>query len=44
MLTQEKKEYLKDLLIQRLHELLAEVNKTEKDIAGLKDVSPDFLD
>jgi len=44
MLTQEKKEFFKELLIQRLDELIAEANNTISDFAGPKDVCPDFLD
>ena len=44
MLTQEKKEYFKELLIQRLDELIAEANKTVNGFAGPKDGSPDFID
>ena len=44
MLTEEKKEYFKELLIQRLDELIAEANKTVSGFAALKDVCPDFLD
>lgn len=44
MLTQEEKEFFKGLLIQRLDELIAEVNNTISDFAVLKDMCPDFLD
>ena len=44
MLTQETKEYFKELLTQKLEELIAEANKTVSGFAALKDVCPDFLD
>jgi len=44
MLTEEKKEYFKDLLIQKLGGLIAETNKTISGFSGLKDVYPDFVD
>jgi len=44
MLTQENKEYFRELLMQRLDELIAEANDTVKSIAGPKDICPDFLD
>ena len=44
MLTQETKEYFKELLTQKLEELIAEANNTISGFAGLKDVCPDFLD
>ncbi len=44
MLTQEKKEYFKKLLIQRLDELIAGANNTINGFVGPKDVFPDFLD
>ena len=44
MLTQEKKEYFKDLLIQRLDELFAGANKAVNDFDGLRDACPDFVD
>jgi DnaK suppressor protein len=44
MLTQEKKEFFRKLLIQRLDELIAETNLTVRCFAGLKDMCPDFLD
>ena len=44
MLTQEKKEFFKELLIQRLDDLIAEANKTVSGFAAFKDVCPDFLD
>ena len=44
MLTQEKKEFFKGLLIQRLDDLIVEANNTISDFAGYKDVCPDFLD
>jgi len=44
MLTEEKKEYFKDLLIQKLDGLIAEINKTMSSFSGPKDEPPDFLD
>jgi RNA polymerase-binding transcription factor len=44
MLTQEKKEYFENELIQMLNELIAEANLAVKGFSGLKDVCPDFLD
>ena len=43
-LTQEKKDYFKELLIQRLDELIVEANRTVSGFAGLKDACPDFID
>jgi len=43
-LTQEKKEYFKNLLIQMLNELIADANLAVRGFAGHKDVCPDFLD
>jgi DnaK suppressor protein len=43
-LTEEKKVYFKELLIQRLDELIAEANKTVSGFAVPKDVCSDFLD
>lgn len=44
MLTEEKKEYFKDLLIQKLDGLIAEINKTMSSFSGFRDEPPDFLD
>ena len=44
MLTQEKKEYFKELLTQRLYELLAEANKAVSDFAWPEDEPSDFVD
>ena len=44
MLTQDKKEYFKELLFQRLDELFAGANKAVNDFDGLRDISPDFTD
>jgi len=44
MLTEEKKEYFKDLLIQRLDELIAEANNTISDFAWPGDEPSDFVD
>jgi len=44
MLTQDKKEYFKDLLFQRLDELFAGANRTVNDFDGLGNISPDFVD
>ena len=44
MLTQDRKEYFKELLTQRLHEILAEANKTVSGFAESKDEPADFLD
>ena len=44
MLTQDKKEYFKGLLIQRLDELITEANNTISGFARHKDGSPDFVD
>ncbi|MBW1705846.1 MAG: TraR/DksA C4-type zinc finger protein [Deltaproteobacteria bacterium] len=44
MLNQNKKEYFKKILSQRLDELLAEADKTITGITDLKDESPDFID
>lgn len=44
MLTEEKKGYFKDLLIQKLDGLIAEINKTMSSFSGPKDEPPDFLD
>ena len=43
-LTEEKKVFFKELLIQRLDELIAEANKTVSNFAVHKDVCSDFLD
>jgi len=44
MLNQEKGKYFKELLTQRLNDLLAGVNKTVNDFAGPKDEPSDFVD
>jgi DnaK suppressor protein len=44
MLTQEKRKYFEDLLIQKLDGLIAETTKTISGFSGPKDESPDFLD
>jgi DnaK suppressor protein len=44
MLTEETKKYFKELLTQKLDELIAEANKAVSGFAGLKDVCPDFID
>jgi len=44
MFTKEKKEYFTELLTQRLDELLAEDNKTVRDINGPSEKCPDPLD
>jgi DnaK suppressor protein len=44
MLTQENKEYFRELLIQRLDELISGANYTVRSFAGPKDMCPDFLD
>ncbi|MFV9644638.1 MAG: TraR/DksA family transcriptional regulator [Desulfobacterales bacterium] len=44
MLTQERKGYFTELLIQRLDELIAEANNTISDFAGPKDEPSDFVD
>ena len=44
MLTEETKEYFKELLTQKLDELIAEANKTVSGFAGPKDVCTDFVD
>jgi len=44
MLTQDKKEYFKELLFQRMDELFAGANKAANDFSGLRDVCPDFTD
>ena len=44
MLTEEKKEYFRDILIQKLDGLIAEINKTMSSFSGPKDEPPDFLD
>jgi DnaK suppressor protein len=44
MLTEETKEYFKELLTQKLDELIAEANKTVSGFAGPKDEPADFVD
>ena len=44
MLTQSKKEYFREILSQRLNELMEEADKTINEIADLKEESPDFVD
>ena len=44
MLTQDKKEYFKELLFQRLDELFAGANKAVNDFDGLRDMCRDFTD
>ena len=44
MLTQDKKEYFKELLIQRLDELFAGANKATSDFDGFGEACPDFTD
>lgn len=44
MLTPQKKEYFRDLLNQRFHELLNEVNKTVTGMSNLHDNFPDPTD
>ena len=44
MLTEEKKKYFRELLTQKLEDLVEEANKTVSGFAGLKDVYPDLLD
>ena len=44
MLTGETKKYFKELLTQKLAELIAETNRSISGFAGPKDVCPDFLD
>ena len=44
MLTEKKKEYFKNLLKQRLHELLTEVNGTVNDMMDLNASFPDPSD
>ena len=43
-LTEEKKVYFKELLFQRLDELIAEANKTVRGFAVHKDLCSDFLE
>jgi len=44
MLTQDNKEYFKELLYQRTDELFAGANKAVNDLDGLRDACPDFTD
>ena len=44
MLTEDKKEYFKELLVQRLDGLFAGANKAVNDLDGLRDMFPDFTD
>ena len=44
MLTQEKKEFFKELLFQRLDELFAGANRAVNDLDGLREAYPDFVD
>ena len=44
MVSQDKKTYFRELLVQRLDELIAEANKTVSDSAGPKDLCADFTD
>lgn len=44
MLTEETKEYFKELLTLKLDDLIAEVNNTISGFVGPKDVYPDFVD
>ena len=44
MLTQEKRAYFKELLIQRLDELFSGTNKAINDFEGLREACPDFTD
>ena len=44
MLTQDNKEYFKELLYQRMDELFAGANKAVNVIDGLSDKCPDFTD
>jgi len=41
MLTQDNKEYFKELLYQRTDELFAGANKAVNDLDGLRDACPD---
>ena len=43
-LTQDNKEYFKNLLLQILNELISEANLAVSGFASFKDVCPDFLD
>jgi len=44
MLTQDKKEYFKELLYERLDELFAGANMAVNDFDGLGEACPDFTD
>ena len=44
MLTEKTKEYFKELLTQKLDDLIAEVNNTISGFVGPKDVCTDFVD